>query len=210
MKSDLQRTGSQVQKANLSDSLVRLTSGNTFELLKAKPIMMQVHEHGDDKVKNYIKAALIKMSNAIGDNLDANADRLDMLTTDLIEVYHYDSIEDITECLKKGRRGDYGFGHHKRGFITMLLLREWMSRHLEEKAVIREKEIARKKVDIKEVENFDAKKFYEEGAKFLNAQAEREKQKKNEGFNERHYEEHKLAYLQSRKDNERTSDGGEG
>jgi len=172
--------------------------------------MLQVNDYGETNVLNLIKSALLKLSHSIGDNLSNDKDRLDMLATDLIEIYHYDSIEDITECLKKGRRGDYGFGHHKRGFITMLLLREWMTRHLEEKAVIREKEIARKKVDIKEVENFDAKKFYEEGAKFLNAQAEREKQKKNEGFNERHYEEHKLAYLQSRKDNERTSDGGEG
>lgn len=171
--------------------------------------MMQVHDHGDDNVKNYIKAALIKLSNAIGDNLDANADRLNMLASDLIEVYHYDSIEDITECLKKGRRGDYGFGHHKRGFITMLLLREWMARHLEEKAIIREKEIERHKVDAKEVENFDPKKFYEEGAKFLAAQAEREKQKKHEGFNQRHYQEHKLAYLQSRQEaNDRGDSGG--
>ena len=168
--------------------------------------MMQVNDHGNDNVKNYIKASLIKLSNAIGDNLDANADRLDMLATDLIEVYHYDSIEDITECLKKGRRGDYGFGHHKRGFITMLLLREWMARHLEEKAIIREKEIERNKIEVKDVENFDAKKFYEEGAKYFAAQSEREKKKKNEGFNQRHYQEHKLAYLESRK---RTDDGGE-
>jgi len=173
--------------------------------------MLQVKDYGETNVLNLIKSALLKLSHSIGDNLSNDKDRLDMLATDLIEVYHYDSIEDITECFKKGRRGEYGFGHHKRGFITMLLLREWMARHLDEKAIIREKEIERKKIDVKEVENFDTKKFYEEGAKFLKAQAEREKQKKYEGFNQRHYEEHKLAYLHSRQqaNNSRDSTGGE-
>ena len=140
--------------------MLRLTNGKTHDILKAKPIFLQVNEHSEKHVKQIIATWLLKLSSSIGDTLHNDADRLTTLVEDLMDVYSYDSLEDVRECFKKGRRGEYGFGHHKRGFITMLLLREWMSRHLEEKAVIREKEIARKKVDIKEVENFDAKKFY--------------------------------------------------
>jgi hypothetical protein len=187
--------------------LLKLTNGKTHEILRAKPIFLQVQDHSEKQVKQLIATWLLKLSSSIGDMLHNDADRLTTLVEDLMDVYPYDSLEDIRECLKKGRRGDYGFGHHKRGFITMLLLREWMSRHLEEKAIIREKEIERNKVDLKDVENFDAKRFYKEGAKFLAAQAEREKQKKHEGFNQRHYQEHKLAYLQSRKKANDRKDG---
>ena len=186
--------------------MLKLTNGKTHDILRAKPIFLQVQDHSEKQVKQLIATWLLKLSSSIGDTLHNDGDRLNTLVEDLMDVYSYDSLEDVRECMKKGRRGDYGFGHHKRGFITMLLLREWMARHLEEKAIIREKEIERNKIEVKDVENFDAKKFYEEGAKYFAAQSEREKKKKNEGFNRRHYQEHKLAYLESRK---RTDDGGE-
>lgn len=191
--------------------MLKLTNGKTRDLLKAKPIFLQIQDHSEKQVQQLVATWLLKLSSSIGDSLHNDADRLRTLVEDLIDVYAYDALEDVRECLKKGRRGDYGFGHHKRGFITMLLLREWMERHLEEKAIIREKEIERNKIEIKEVENFDPKKFYEEGAKFLKAQAENEKKKKNEQFNNRRYQEHKLAYLQSRKEaNDGASDDGKG
>ncbi|TNE74957.1 hypothetical protein EP331_00260 [bacterium] len=159
--------------------------------------MLQIKDHGELSVLNYVKANLLKLSTAIGDNLDQDYSRLEMIAEDLIELYHYDSIEDIRECLKKGRRGDYGFGHHKRGYVTMLLLREWMEKHLEEKAIIREKDLAIKKIELEKVENFDAKKFYEEGVKFLAAQNEREK--KRNKFSSATYEEIKHRYFNENK-----------
>lgn len=158
--------------------------------------MLQVNEHGEQAVKNMVKLWLIKLAEAIGDNITPS--RLDMLSEDLIETYHYDSLEDLRECLKKGRRGDYGFGHHKRGYITALLLRDWMTEHLDYKASLREQEHQKKKLDISEVENFDPKKFYEEGAKFLKAQAERDK--KINSFSSATYEEIKHRYFEGKKD----------
>lgn len=159
--------------------------------------MIQIADFGIDAVKNYVKASLIKLSNSIGDSLDKSPERLNDLAEDLIDVYNYDSIEDITECLKNGRRGKYGFGHNKRGFVSMALLTEWMGLYLESKAELREKEIEKMKKGITEVENFDAKKFYELGVKYLNAKKEEEKNRKSQ-FNSRHYDEIKRQYLESR------------
>ena len=162
--------------------------------------MLQVQEFGDESVLNLVMSYLLKLSEAIGDNLIDNKNRLETIAEDLIELYHYDSIEDIRECLKKGRRGDYGFGHHKRGYVTMLLLREWMEKHLDDKAALREKEHELKKIHVSEVENFDPKKFYKEGVEFLNAQSEREKQKKRNSFSSATYEELKHRYFNKKDD----------
>lgn len=155
--------------------------------------MLQVQDHGELNVSNYIKANLLKLSAAIGDNLENDKTRLEMIAEDLIELYYYDSIEDIRECLKKGRQGQYGFGHHKRGYITMLLLREWMTNHLEEKAIIREKEIQAQKVVQKESDNFDVKEFYENGKKYFEESKEREK--KRNSFNSNAYDRIKNEYF---------------
>ena len=77
----------------------------------------------------------------------------------------------------------YGFGFHKAGFITMLLIREWMTKHLDEKAQIREQLIEERKQDRKITdESFDAKRFYEEGAKFREAQKENELKRNSFSF----------------------------
>lgn len=65
-----------------------------------------------------------------------------VLSKDVLDKYHYDSIEDVREALKKGRRGTYGFGHNSRSSLNMILISEWMEKHLEEKAEAREKMIS--------------------------------------------------------------------
>lgn len=160
--------------------------------------MLQVNQYGDEAVKNIIKLWLMKLADAIGDNITPS--RLDVISEDLVETYHYDSLEDLRECLKNGRRGEYGFGHHKRGYITALLLRDWMKEHLDFKASLRENEHQKKKLDIADVENFDSKKFYEEGAKFFKQRAEREK--KRNSFSTATYEELKHRYFEGKKSKE--------
>ena len=182
----------------MSNSLVRLTHGATCDILKARPIMLQVQEHGELNVTNYIKANLLKLSAAIGDHLENDQTRLEMIAEDLMELYYYDSIEDIRECLKKGRQGKYGFGHHKRGYITMLLLREWMTSYLDEKCSIREKQILAAKVEHKEIENFNPEEFYANGKKFFEQAEEREK--KRNSFNSNAYDRIKDNYFEDKKD----------
>lgn len=104
---------------------------------------MQVAAHGTDIVIVSIRVALEKCAAGLGINLSPH--QMSMLCSDLIDVYSYDSIEDIQQCLKKARQGKYGFGHHKRDMITMSLIREWMAEHLDEKAIEREKIIQGRK-----------------------------------------------------------------
>lgn len=81
-------------------------------------------------------------------------DRLELMAEDLIDCYKYDSLEDIAEALKKGRQGRYGKIYGK---INGVILGEWMSKHLEEKANEREKILSKRKsntskdIDIHEV-----------------------------------------------------------
>ena len=175
----------------------------TLEILRAKPIFLQIKEHNQIQVLQLVSLWLLKLSDAIGDSLKENPSRLKDLAQDLIEVYRYDSLEDIRECLKNGRRGIYGFGHNKRGFISMILLREWMSKHLDKKAELREKDIKAKKIEATDIENFDAKSFYESGLKYQKEVANLEKKRKESKLSPRQYNEFKNQYFeQKEKDQE--------
>lgn len=61
------------------------------------------------------------------------------LCNDIMDSYPTESIEDVRECLKNGRRGVYGFGMNSRSSLNMILFREWMTNHLEIKAELRTK-----------------------------------------------------------------------
>lgn len=122
-------------------------------------------------------------------NIKMNEIQLLTLCEDIIECYPYDSIEDVRECLKRARQGQYSFGHHQRGVISMPLIREWMAQHLEVKAQIREKEIhnAKQNESIEKYQNVD----YEA---FKKRQSEKRKEKKgDEG-----YSNYKARYLASK------------
>ncbi len=154
--------------------------------------MIKVRQYGFDEVKKLVGAWVLKLAEAIGD--DMNANRLSMLTSDIMETYYYDSLEDVRECLKKGRRGEYGYGHHKRGFVSMPLIREWMKEHLCKKAEIREQSL--KQVKPERTKPFDPEKFYSEGKKYLEGQKKRERQKSN--FSDARYDEIKHRYFEEK------------
>ena len=71
------------------------------------------------------------------------------LTSDLIEVYKHDSVEDIVEALKAGRQGKYGKTYNK---LNMIIIHEWMGYQLEAKAILREREHEKVKKDNKDLE----------------------------------------------------------
>lgn len=78
---------------------------------------------------------------------------ISILTADIIDVYRYDSIEDVLWCLKKGRQGYYGTTYGK---LNMIVIAEWMAAHLEAKAEAREKELSQRKAKSKlEVDGVD-------------------------------------------------------
>lgn len=178
---------------------LKLMSGKMHELIYAKPIKMQIQEHGEEVIQNTVASWILKLCNAIGDNIDKN--RIETLVTDLLEVYPYDSLEDVRECLKRARNGSYSFGHEKRGFVTMILIREWMSQFLEEKAIERERLHENKKKDIKQVEEkeFDPVKFYENGKIYREKIKEMESKRKLKKYRQVEYSEFRNNYLASKK-----------
>lgn len=79
--------------------------------------------------------ALFVSKCSIGLGIELGKIESEILTEDLIEKYKHESIEDIQICLKRGRQGFFGTTYGK---INMIVISEWMTKHLEEKAMARE------------------------------------------------------------------------
>ena len=137
---DLQR----ISKNTLS--LVRISDSK--DLLKAKPIVMQLREVSEVEVLTEIRVSVEKLAGGL--NVAMTDSQVELLTRDILEVYKTDSVEDIQQCLKKGRQGKYSFGHHSRSAITMHLISDWMKLHLYEKSEARENKLRRHKEEFKE------------------------------------------------------------
>ena len=86
-----------------------------------------------------------------GLNIDLSNEQLQILTEDIIEVYKWDSIEDIQICLRNGRQGKYGTTYNK---LNMIVINDWMGKHLEEKAIAREHQYKEHKHDFKTREEY--------------------------------------------------------
>lgn len=116
---------------NITNQLIRTTK--ISDLLNAKPINEQILKFGRNDVDNEISKSVTKC--AIGLEIELSNHVLQILIEDIVDKYKFDSIEDIQECLKKGRRGHYGTTYNK---LNMIVISDWMSKHLEEKAIERE------------------------------------------------------------------------
>lgn len=108
------------------------------DLLLCETIHNQLKKHE----RNEIISTIVGWLNILADGLDTDLSpqRALIISADILDVYAYDSLEDVREAIKKGRQGVYGWGMEKRGVINMMIINYWMSRHLEEKAIEREKE----------------------------------------------------------------------
>jgi len=98
----------------------------------------QVVQFGRDAVNLEIAKSINKCCQALDIILENHM--LQMLVEDIVEKYSTDSVEDVQQCLKKGRRGNYGTTYNK---MNMIVISDWMSKHLQEKAQAREKHLAK-------------------------------------------------------------------
>ena len=139
----------------------------TTDLLAAKPINEQILQFG----RNDVSVELTKYVNKCLSSLGIKKDNHDIqvLIEDIIDVYRWDSIEDIMICLKNGRQGKYGTTYNK---LNMPVIREWMSRHLEDKAAARESQWNEAK------HNFKTKEDYLKAVKVKLENDKKEKQEK--------------------------------
>lgn len=104
--------------------------------------MNQIQKYGSKDVEVLILASVNKCIQSLDIEMDNST--VSILVEDIVEKFKYDSIEDIQLCLKKGRQGNYGPVYGK---INMIIVTEWMAKHLEEKSREREKIIEARKSD---------------------------------------------------------------
>jgi len=159
----------------------------SVDLLTCKTIASQIQAHGDVSVLTEIRLSVEKCALAL--NITMSEIQVVTLCEDLVDTYTYDSIEDVRECLKNGRRGLYGFGHNSRNSLNMILIREWMSFHLENKAIEREKVNDKSKMSNKEpLQEVDY-------AAYQIRKSKEDEEKKEEKQGSEQYNNFKLKYL---------------
>jgi len=92
---------------------------------------------------------------AVGLGVALTADQLMLLVNDMVEVYKFETMEDLMLVLKQGRQGFYGTTYSK---FSMIVFVEWFNQHQEKKADARDiehqksKNWGREPMSIKEVE----------------------------------------------------------
>lgn len=115
-----------------------------------------VKEHGKEAVQLQIMSAISKCSEAL--DIPLSPQKIQLMAFDVLETYTHDSVEDVIEALKKGRRGVYGTTYNK---LNMIVVSGWMAQHLEEKAMARENELKEKKDPI-EIDYAQVKREWEQ------------------------------------------------
>lgn len=114
--------------------------------------------------KTVLNVALKKSADVLG--IDLPASTIVNISEDLIDKYRFDSIEDILGALKKGRQGYYGNNYHK---LNLIVISDWVSMWLDDKAQAREKELNNKKSNKEPLGEVD----YDEYKKRIADQGER-------------------------------------
>lgn len=177
---------------NILTQLIQITK--TSDLLKAKPINEQIIKFGKNEVNIQISNSVFKC--AIGLNIELTNFQSQVLIEDIVDKYKYDSIEDIQQCLKNGRRGDYGPTFGK---LNMIVISDWMSNHLEKKSAARELQ------NITSKHNFKNREEYENAVKVGGDLQSKEAKTKKENQqaskrDARAYDEFRQQYDQETKD----------
>jgi hypothetical protein len=135
--------------------------GTVSELLTCKPILELARvEESKAAIVDKVQAAILKCASSLG--IELLPDQIKMLCSDILEVYAYESVEDILFCLKQARQGAYA-DIQNYGKLNMIIFRQWMARHLDKKYAEKEKQIESAKQVEKEELTRD--EFYERGIK---------------------------------------------
>ena len=141
MKSQIQTyTTTSNEIAERASSVQLLASPKGMQLLECKHIQDQVREHGEKSVLYIIQTSLKKLAIAMyGEIRDSAKAQIQVISEDLISKYPTDSIEDIIEAIKKGRRNHNNKYPNPYNRFNMELFSGWISTQLEEKEEQREK-----------------------------------------------------------------------
>ncbi len=157
-------------------------------------MLMQIREGDERSVQAQVIGALSKCSEAMQISLSDNA--MKIITEDLIDMYKYESIQDIIDCLKAGRRGVYGINSY--GKLNLELITKWMAVYLDAKYLEREKVEKQKQTKVQEDHDFNREEFYAKGKEYI---AEQDNIHKNKNkFSSATYDQLKHQYFNEKKD----------
>lgn len=163
-----------------------------FDALKKSPLKVSLQTQGDKPVKSLIFASLAKCSEAL--QIDLSKSQAVTLIEDIIEVYEWDSVEDILQAFKLGRQGVFGTTFKQ---LNMIIFREWMAHVLDQKAALREKaKHDQKKAESKPVKEFDRQAYYEN---YLRVEREKKEQENKKSLSQMQYEAKKHEYFNKKK-----------
>lgn len=124
--------------------------------------LIRVEGISKEDIKKEIQMSILKCSESLG--VAMSPDQVTTLSEDILEVYKYESVEDITLCLKRARQGYY-MDVNNYGKINMLVFKQWMAIHLDMKYQAKEKQIESQKAVKEADQEFDRERFYSEGMK---------------------------------------------
>lgn len=165
--------------------------GNVSNKLINPPIKSILNEHGLEMVLNVVKLSIAKCTEALQINLSDT--QKETLAEDLIEVYEWDSIEDIQEALKRGRQGEFGASYKQ---LNMIVVREWMRVILDEKAALREKAKQNEKKEEKKEPIQQSKQEYYDN--YLRVEREKKEAKKKKTLSQMQFEAKKHEYFKNK------------
>ena len=134
------------------------------ELIRAEGVSKEA-------IKKEIQMSILKCSESLG--VAMTPDQVTTLSEDILEVYKYESVEDITLCLKRARQGYY-MDVNNYGKINMPVFKQWMAIHLDMKYQAKEKQLQSMKADQENNEPFDKEAFYQRGLEYQAAKKARE------------------------------------
>lgn len=163
--------------------------------LAAVPMVEYIRKGLIKDVLVSIRKGVEKCSTGLG--LEMSDDQMVLLCQDIVDVYQHDSIEDVLLALKHGRQGKYGKVY---GRLNMIVVGEWMARHLEEKAIARENAMMKESGnDEPRWNNRDEYVDAVHAGALVNGEIE--KRKRSLLINEQKYQKFKSAYdIRKRKD----------
>lgn len=131
--------------------------------MNAKLICDLVREVGQDTLQQMLEREIIKLANQVNVAHNINPTQLPFIAETLLTTYPTESLADFILVFKRGSIGFYGNTYHKLDCATIM---EWMQKHIEEKAMYRERDnTASKKQEEKTAIDYNEYKQRVEAAK---------------------------------------------
>lgn len=142
---------SSLEKWNKNTALVLNNNQITIkQCLTAPHISTLISEYGFREIADRIIKELKNINTLYGFSVDENY--YPLFVDFIIQTYKFESMQDIVMCLRNGTNGKYGKPFKQLDPATFQ--NDWMSQHLEQKAIERENQHQKNKHDFKTREEY--------------------------------------------------------